>query len=248
MQLGDDGIVVRVILKSAAGVDDAREAEAVQFAHELPRGVVLVLGRQLRPLGQRGVEDGGVGPRDQQAGGIAALVALDLAAGRIGRVLVVADGTQRGPVEHRLAIEVQDEDRRVGRRLVELLERGQALLGELELAPAADHAHPLRGRGAGGLLPQHAQTIRERRHAIPAELEVVVQPAADDMQVGIVETGDDGASAEIDDAGCRAAQRQDGAVRTDGQDAAVAEGHGFRERALFVLRGDATMMENEVGQ
>ena len=82
-QLLDDRVVVGIVLEAAAGVDGAGDAEAVQLAHEVARRVDLVLERQLRPLGQRRVQDAGVGPGEQQAGRVACGVALDLAAGRV---------------------------------------------------------------------------------------------------------------------------------------------------------------------
>ena len=66
VQLLDDGVVVRIVLKAAAGVDRAGHAEAVELAHEMARRVDLILERQLRPLGQRRVEDAGIGLGDQQ--------------------------------------------------------------------------------------------------------------------------------------------------------------------------------------
>jgi hypothetical protein len=41
---------------------------------------------------------------------------------------------------------MQQEDRRIGRDRVQLVDRRQALLGELVLGEAADDAHPLRRR------------------------------------------------------------------------------------------------------
>jgi hypothetical protein len=70
----------------------------------------------------------------------------------------VAHGAQRG-VEQGAVVQVQDEDRRVGRDGVDLLQRGQALLGELVLGEAAHHAHPLRGRGDGDLGLEHGHRI-----------------------------------------------------------------------------------------
>ena len=45
MKLLDDLVVVRVVLKTAAGVDGAGEAEAVQLTHELAGGVDLLFQR-----------------------------------------------------------------------------------------------------------------------------------------------------------------------------------------------------------
>ena len=94
-QLLDDRVVVRIVLEAAAGVDRAGDAEPVELAHEVARRVELVVERQLRALGQRRVEDAGVRLGEQQAGRIAVAVAHDLAAGRVGRVLGVADRAQR---------------------------------------------------------------------------------------------------------------------------------------------------------
>ena len=49
------------------------------------------------------------------------------------------------PVQDRPVVEVQDENRRVRRGSVDLIQRRHPALGELKLGPAADDAHPLRG-------------------------------------------------------------------------------------------------------
>jgi hypothetical protein len=119
----------------------------------------VVLQRQRRPLGQGGVENKGIGAGDQHAGGLAAGVALDLTARRVRRVPVVAHGAQCGAVEQGTVIQVQNEHRGVRRSPVQLIQGRQAFLGELEFAPAADHAYPLRRRRAVGLILEHAQGI-----------------------------------------------------------------------------------------
>ena len=72
MQRGDDFVVLRIVLEAAAGIDHAGDAEAVQLAHELARRVDLLLEGQLRPFGERRVEDERVRPRDQQPVGLPA--------------------------------------------------------------------------------------------------------------------------------------------------------------------------------
>ena len=138
-----------------------------------------------------------IGLGDQQPGRVAARVALDLAARRVRRVLRVADGAQGGAVEQRAVVEVQDEDRRIRRDRVDLLQRRQALLGELMLGQAADDAHPLRRRRDRHLRLQHGHRIGQRRHAVPAQLHVEVEPAADDVQVVVDEAGNDASAAQI---------------------------------------------------
>ena len=92
VKLSDHAVVVGIVLKSAAGVDRARDAEPVELAHEMARRVDLVLSREPGPLGQRRVEDVRVRLRDQHARRIARLVALYLGADRVRSVLGVSDG------------------------------------------------------------------------------------------------------------------------------------------------------------
>ena len=119
-QLLDHRVVLGIVLRPAAGVDRAGDAEPVELAHEMPRRVELIVERKLRALGKRRVEDGRVGLREQQTGRRAVRAAHDLAAGRVRRVLGVADGAQRSGVEDRAVVEMQQEDRRLGRDGVEL--------------------------------------------------------------------------------------------------------------------------------
>ena len=152
-------VIVGVVLVAAPGVDAARDAKSVQLPHELRVEFSLILGGELRPLGQGVVEDRGIRPGDEQAGGVALLVPLDFPAGRLGRVLRVADGPQRRPVQQSPVVQVQDEDWRVGAAALISSRRRHPPLGELELAPAAHDANPLRRRGAPGLLPEHPQGV-----------------------------------------------------------------------------------------
>jgi hypothetical protein len=92
MKLTDDLVVLRIVLETTTGIDATRHAEAVQLAHEMAARIELMLRRELRSLGQRRVEDHRIRPCNEQAGGIAILVALDFPAGRIGRVLGVTAG------------------------------------------------------------------------------------------------------------------------------------------------------------
>ena len=113
MQFLDHLVVVGVVLRAAPGIDQAREAQPVEFPHELPGRVHLLLDGQLRPLPQRGVQKVGVGPGDQYAGRVPSPVPLDFGSGRVRGVLGVAAGPQRRPVQERPIIQVQDEYRRI---------------------------------------------------------------------------------------------------------------------------------------
>ena len=192
VQLGNHLVIFRVVLEAAARVDGAGQPQTVQLAHKLAGGVNMLLQRQLRPFGQRGVEDHGVRTGDQHPGRVAVGVALDLAARRVWRVFGVANHLQRGAVEQGAVVEMQDKDRGVRRGVVNFVQGWHAAFGKLELAPSAHHAHPLWRWRAQGLFFQHPQGIGQRRHAFPAQLEVVVQPAANEVQVGVVQAGDGG--------------------------------------------------------
>jgi len=87
---------------------------------------------------------------------------------------------------------MKHKDRRVRRGFVQLVQRRHAPLGELKLRPAAHHPDPLSRWGSPSLLSQNAQTIRERWHAIPAKLEIVVEPAANQVSMRIVQAWNDG--------------------------------------------------------
>jgi hypothetical protein len=91
-QLLDHRVVLGIVLEPAAGVDRAGDAEPVELAHEVARRVELIVERQLGTLGERRIEDAGIGLGEQQPGRRAIRAAHDLAAGRVRRVLGIADG------------------------------------------------------------------------------------------------------------------------------------------------------------
>ena len=244
----DRPVVVGIDLRAAPGVDDAGHAQPVQLPHELAGRDLLVLGVELRPQPQRLVEDRGVRPGDEHPGRLAPLVPLDGAARRLGRVLRVADGPQRRPVQQRPVVQVQDEDGRVGGGGVDLLQRGHPPLGELELAPAADDPHPLRRRGAAGLLPEHPQGVGEARHAVPAQLHVEAEAAPDQVRVGIGQPGHGPPAAQVDDRRPRAAEVHQGLlVGADRQDPLALDGQGGRRRVGRVQGRELPAMKDEVG-
>ncbi len=246
-QLLDHRIVVRVVLVAATGIDGAGDAQAVQLAHELAGRVDLVFQRQFRPLGQGRIEDQRVGAGDQHAGRFALGVTLDLPAGRVRRVAGVADHFERGAVEQRAIIEMEDENRRIRRRLVQFVEGRHALLGELEFVPAADHPHPLRSGCALGLILEHAQGVGQRRHALPTQLEVVVEAATDQVQVRVVEPGDHRAPLQVDHF-CGAATQGHGlGIAAYGDESALLDRHGGGRGFFAVDRMQTAVMQNQIG-
>src|SRR5262245_54609291 len=109
-----------------------------------------MLRQQFRPFRERGIKNRRVWSRDEQPGGIALCVALYFATGWIWRVLRVTARAQRRLVQQRTAIEMQNEDWRVRRGLVDFFERWHPVFGELKFAPTTDHPNPLAGRCAFG--------------------------------------------------------------------------------------------------
>jgi hypothetical protein len=196
----DHCVVVGIVLAATARVDRAGHAEAVQLAHEVPRGVGLILLRQHGRSAERSVQDRGARLRDEHPRRTTLRITQDRAAIEGRRLLVVAQHAQRGAVQERAIVQVQDEHGCFGRRRVDLVERGHAALCELEFAPAPDDAYPLRRRRVLRLDLQPLERFPERAHALPAQLEVVMQSAADHVQVRIVETRNRGAAAQLDHA------------------------------------------------
>ncbi|MNK42665.1 hypothetical protein D3C87_613560 [compost metagenome] len=243
----DHLIIVRVVLETAAGINCTGQAEAIEFAHELAGRVDLIFQRQLRPLGQRRVEDHRVRPRDQHAGRIAVGIANDLATRRVRRVAGVTGHAQRGAVEQRTVIQVQDEHRCVRRGLVDFFQGRHAFFGELEFVPATDYAHPLRGRRAVGLILEHAQGVGQRRHAFPAQFEVVVQTATDQVQVRVVETRNDAATVHVDHLRVRPTQGHGLVVVANDHEAAVGDRHGTGQRFGAVDGMKLAIEENQIG-
>ena len=246
MKFSDDFIVVRVVLKPSTGVDDAGDAEAVELAHELARRIQLVLVRELRPFGKRGIENHGIGAGDEQPGGVPLLIPLNLAAGWVGRVFGIADGAQGRAVQPGAVVEVQDKHGGVGRHSIDFFQSRHAALGELELGPAADHSDPLRGRRARGLILQAAQRVRQGGHPVPTQLQVVVEATADRMHVGIIEAGNDGPTLAINYGRCRPTQPQNLVTGASGTDFTVLDSDCLDKRRNTIC-SDLGVMQYDFG-
>src|ERR1700737_1033422 len=94
---------------------------------------------------------------------------------------------------------MKDEDWRVGRGGVDVLQRGHPPFDKLKFSPPSNPPHPLRRGCSSRLLAQHLQRERQRGHPFPAQLHVVVQSAANDVQMRIIETWNDSSSFKVDD-------------------------------------------------
>ncbi|MNI40594.1 hypothetical protein D3C73_948210 [compost metagenome] len=233
-QLLDHLVIVRVVLETAASINGAGQAQAIEFTHELTCRVDLIFQRQLRPLGQGRVQDHGVGTRHQHAGRLAVGITHDLATRRVRRVLGVAGHAQGCTVEQCAVVQVQDEHRGVRRGLVEFGQGRHAFFGELEFVPATDHAHPLRGWRTRRLVLEHAQGIGHRRHTFPAQFKVVVQAAADQVQVRVVQARDNRALLQVDDLRGSTLMGHGLGVVAHGNEAAILDGDGGG-RGLFTV-------------
>src|ERR1700746_2737431 len=110
---------------------------------------------------------------------------------------------------------------------VQLVQRWHAPLGELKLRPAAHHPDPLSRWGSPSLLSQHSQTVRERRHSIPAKFEIVVEPAPNQVSMRIIQAWDGGPFVQIDKPGWLAAVGHYLAIGSNGEKLAVENGSGL---------------------
>ncbi|MCY1299572.1 hypothetical protein D9M70_491050 [compost metagenome] len=247
-QLLDNGVVVRIVLEAAAGVDDAGDAEPVELAHELAGGVDLVVEGQFRSLGQGRIEDAGIGLGQEQPGRVAVGVTGDLAARRVGRVPAIANRPEGGAIQERPVIEMQQEHRRIRGDRIDLVDRRQPLFSKLVFGKPADDPHPLRRRRDRHLALQHRHRIGERTHAVPAQLHVEVEAAAHDVGVVVVETRQHALALEVDHPGARAGQRHDRPVVVDGQELSVLDGNGACRRVAAVERGDKAVVQDQVGR
>jgi hypothetical protein len=123
-----------------------------------------------------------------------------------------------------------------GATAVDLVERRQALLGELVLGEAAHHAHPLRRGRAGDLLLEHAHPVCQAGHPVPAQLHVEVEPAPDDVDVVVAQARDDPPAAAVDDFGGGSLQAHHVAQVAHRREAPAGDGDGFRVRVGAVQR------------
>ena len=246
-QLLDHRIVVRIVLEAAAGVDRARDAEPVEFAHEMARGIELVVKGEFGALGERRVQDGGVRLGQQQSRRVAGRIAHDVTSGRRRRLLRIADGAKRRGVEQCAIVEMQEEDRRIRRDRVDLVDGRQALLGELMLGEPANDAHPLRRGRHRNLSLQHVHSVGKAAHAVPAQLHVEVQTATDDVEMVVDQAGKDAAPLQVDHSGIGPAMRHDLVRTADRKETAVLDGDGLGARVGAVEGGHQSAMENEIG-
>ena len=246
MKLFDDLVVLRIVLKSAPGVDCAGDAQPVELSHEVPARVDLVFRRQLWALRECGIQDVGVRPGDENAGRITSGIANDLPTRRIGRVLGIADLTERGAVQKRPVIEVKDEHRGIRSGPVQLVERRHPALGELKFGPSSHHSHPLARRRSLRLLAKHAQTVCQRRNAVPPKLQVVVEAAANQVKVGVIQPRNYGALVQVDQFRPLVTEAHDFQIASDCEELAVANRRRLYDGATIVLGCNFTVVENHV--
>ena len=111
---------------------------------------------------------------------------------------------------------------------------------------AADHAHPLRRRGHRHLAFEHCHRVGEAAHAVPAQLHVEVEPAADDVQVIIDQSRQNAAPFEIDNSRFAARQRHDIPLMADLNKAAVLDGDSTRGWIAAIQCGKPSLMQDQI--
>ncbi len=212
----------------------------------MPRRVKLVIERQLRALGERRVKDARVRLGEQQPGRLAGAVADDLAARRRRCFVGISDRAQGGGVEQRSIIKMQQKDRRLRCDGIELVDRRQPFLGELMFGEATDDAHPLRRRGHLHLALQHRHRIGQRTYAVPAQLHVEVETAADDVKMVVNQAGQHALTLQINEQRVFAGERHHLVVAPDRRELAVSDRDGACRRVGAIERCEQSAMQDEV--
>jgi hypothetical protein len=93
-----------------------------------------------------------------------------------------------------------------------------------------------------GLFLEHTQAVRQRWYAVPAQFHVVVQATANNVQVRVVQAGDDAASLEVDHLGVWPALVRPRVVHAD--DSSILDGKIRRGGIRRVECGDASVVND----
>src|ERR1700722_15233411 len=133
---------------------------------------------------------------------------------------------------------MENEHGGIGGNAVDLIECRHSAFRVLEFGPAADDADPLGGRGTQDLLFEHAKGIGEGGHAVPTQLEVIIQSAADQVNVRVVQSGYDAFFFQVDYGGVCAPQGHDHLIDAYFDKPAVSDGYRGRFRLDVVDRMD----------
>ena len=243
----DRRVVLGEGLETAGRVDRGCQPEPVQLVQEMPGRLELAVFAEHRRLPDRGVQQVRRGRRQQHPGRLPVVVADDLPAGHLRGVAGVSSCPQGGAVQQDRLVQVGDHDRGIRRSGVQLADRGQPLLGELLLAPPSYHPYPLAWRGAARLVAEYRQRLAQRPHAVPAQLQQVVQPGPDHVNVRVDEARDDPPAHRVDHAGGPGDVPGHAVIVADGQDPAVVDRHRGCVRAAGITGVDAAVAHHEVG-
>jgi hypothetical protein len=206
------------------------------------RGAQRLLSRIARRRRHQLIDEPGGGTL-QHTGRVAARIAHDRPAWRIRRAArhsrhlegLGVDPGRSGVRRHNL-------HGPIGNGLIQQLSR--RLVGEFRFHPAAC-ANP---RVAGIRLGPCGQTPGD---GVGGEDVVQIehlerQPAVDEVEMGIVESGKDGRTLCVDDGRLRAAQAVDFAVAANAQDLVAADGHRLRHRPILVRGVDPRILDDEI--
>lgn len=142
---------------------------------------------------------------------------------------------------------MQYEYRRVGGCFVQLVQRRHSLLRKLELRPAAHHPHPLWRGSTISLCLKHSQRIRQRRYALPTQLQIEVQSASNQMEVGVVESGNRSAFFQINDLSGAASRGHDFFITANRDKFSVLDSHSTGCGFLAVNGMKAAIYHDQIG-
>ena len=172
-------------------------------------------------------------------------VALDPAVFRIGRVAVDPGELERPAVDPGgMAVAVREDGRPIGDDPIEVLAARRAVLEIGHVPAAADDPWEIRVRRGVGSDRRQDAVPAARLANVALEL---IDPAADRMDVGVLEAGQEEPARQVDDPRLRADVFSDLGRGPDRDDPLASDGDGCGPRLRGVDGMDVAAGEHEVG-
>ena len=182
----------------------------------------------------------------ENAGRIAARVAIDRARRRILRLALDAGDSERRAVgDAVMARRVLEPHRVVGRDRVEIGRGDVPPLGELAFIPAGA-LHPLAGLGAPDAIGDALDDVGDLRDRPVAEIDRVHCRRFGEMDVAVDEARRHGAALQIHHARLGTDERSDALDRSNGHDRSVPDGDASSHGVAGIDRQDVPVDEDEI--
>src|SRR4029077_204923 len=141
---------------------------------------------------------------------------------------------------------MKHEDGRIRRGPVQLIQRWHPALGELKFRPASHHSHPLPRRCSLRLRAKQPQPARQRRHAVPPELQIVIKTTTNQVKVRVVQSRNHGSLVQVDQFGSIAVESHYFGIVSDCEELAVANRDRLDYGTVIILCRNLTVVKNQV--